>query len=106
MLIKLKLVTFQGIFTVPMSGTLRVSFSLRSNSRFGQINEAYIRLNGHFVPESRHYTYSDLGEVDSTGGREVILEVSAGDIISLWSGYSLNGYFERIMTCFEYKPTM
>ena len=90
---------------MPISGAWRVSFSLRSfvDSREG--NYAYITVNGEQVTESFHSTYSDSGKVGSTGGREVTLEVSAGDSITLETT-TMEGSFYDVLTCFNFIPTM
>ena len=66
-----------GIFTVPVSGAWRVTFSMGSVVWRDQGNMVYLYLNDDQVLESQHDTYSDdSGVVWSTSGRELTREVS------------------------------
>ena len=94
-----------GIFTVPVSGTWRVTYSLYSRVNSGDINSAYLYTNGDQVAESQHWTNSETGEVWSTGGREVTREFSQGDKIDLRTT-SMDGEYWRINFCAEYVPKM
>ena len=90
---------------MPISGSWRVSYSHYSEVDSGEINLAFIYLNGEPVPESRYYTYINGARVISTGGREVTLEASAGDTITLHTS-ALDRYIAGVLTCFSFIPTM
>ena len=82
-----------------------MSYSLWSYVGSGENNWAYIFVNGEQVIESEHRTYSSSGSVISTGGREVTLEASAGDSITLHTS-ALDRYIAGVLTCFSFIPTM
>ena len=72
------------MFTVPVTGVWRVSFTLQSPSRrgvasliqpsvyTGEWNYVYIYHNQQRIVETELYTYSEVKNVVSTGGRELI----------------------------------
>merc|ERR1711860_392085 len=92
-----------GIFTVPVSGAWRVSFSMWSRVDTSDTNWAYLYVNGEDLEETAHLTEggSSIDYVTNTGGREVILEVSAGDTITL-GAYRIGNGFYYITFCAEY----
>ena len=94
-----------GIFTVPVSGAWRVSFSMQSQVQSKEANHAFLYLNGDQLPESKHDTYSSSSLV-TTSGREVILEARKGDSIKLKMkrGWGYNGYWDTSF-CAEYINT-
>jgi len=94
-----------GMFTVPLSGVWRVTFSMESAVESEDRNIAYLFLNGHMLDETRHYTISTSGRVSSTSGLVVTLEASAGDTISLRTTV-LDGWYNYINFCVEYLPKM
>ena len=87
---------------MPLTGTWRVHFSARSNLALGKQNEAIIFHNEKEVPETIHHTYAGKDPVSSTGGREVTMDVIAGDTLSLRTKLFDNKFY-GILTCFEYK---
>ena len=91
-----------GIFTVPMTGTWRISFSLMSLLNTGDYNYAYLYHNGQLIPETLHKTHSNSGEVWSTGGREILVTAQQGDTLTLRTE-RLDYHFNYILTCFEYN---
>ena len=68
-------------------------------------NVAYLYLNDGKLEESRHRTYTGISEVQSTGGREVTLEASAGDTIYLRTT-EMESLYNNIYYCAEYIPKM
>ena len=90
---------------MPISGSWRVSFSMRSRVDSGEDNRAWINVNGRSVYETEYYTSSSSGVVTSTGGRELTLQASAGDSITLETN-RLDGYFYEVQTCFDFIPIM
>ncbi len=92
-----------GIFTVPVSGAWRVSYSMRSRVDSWQSNTAYLHMNGDILYGTEHVTYSESGVVSSTGGRVVTLEASAGDKIELRATSMSSRYYENLY-CAEYIP--
>ena len=88
-----------GIFTVPVSGSWRVVYSMRSHVQNGKENWAFLYLNGEALPESLYYTYSSS---HTTGGRVLTLEANAGDTITL----RMDGDYVRIIFCAEYIARM
>ena len=95
-----------GIFTVPVSGAWRVTFSMRSVVNSGDGNFCYLYINGARLYETQHYTYSESdGEMVSTGGRVVTLEASAGDNIEI-RATRMDGIYYEILYCAEYIPKM
>ena len=85
-----------------MTGTWRISFSMRSNVYTGDGNYAYLYHNGERLPETEHETYSDSGTVYSTGGREILVTAQQGDTLTLRTT-ALKFYFYNILSCFEYN---
>ena len=90
-----------GVFTVPVTGVWRVSFTLRSEVTSGQWNNVYVYHNLQKIEETRHETYSRDELVNSTGGRELITRAEQGDTFHLGTG-GMRGSFDRIITCFEF----
>ena len=86
---------------MPLSGTYRVSYSLTSVVYSGKSNNVYLHLNDDQLPETRHTTYSDRDQVQSTSGLVVTLEASAGDTIELRTS-KMDHQFYRINFCVEY----
>ena len=90
-----------GVFTVPVTGVWRVSFSLQSAVDTGQYNHVYIYHNQQKIEETRHNTYSEYNWVYSTGGRELITRAERGDIFHLGTE-KMDDEFYKIITCFEF----
>ena len=88
---------------MPLSGSYRVSYSMLSYVNSDQTNIVHLHHNDLALEESRHKTHSSSGLVASTGGRELIVEASAGDSISLRTS-TMDGEYWRVMTCFEFLP--
>ena len=84
-----------------MSGAWKISFSLYSYLGSHAANYAFLYLNGTQLEETRHDTYNQVGQVVTTGGRSLILEVSAGDNITLGTSDMYGVYF-RIHFCADY----
>ena len=87
---------------MPQTGTWRISFSIYSRVDTGEANLAYLYHNGQKMAETVHATTSGKGEVDSTGGREILMRAEQGDSLTLRTG-GLDHAFYRIMTCFEFN---
>ena len=68
-----------------------------------ETNIGHLYHNDVVLEESRHKTHSSSGMVASTGGREMIVEVSAGGSISLKTS-TMDGDYWRVMACFEFLP--
>jgi len=95
-----------GIFTVPISGDWRVSYSVQSKVYSGEENYARLFLKGHLLgPETQFYTFSESGAVYITGGRVVTLEANAGDTIH-FGATKMDGEFRLIDYCAEYITKM
>ena len=76
-------ICLSGVFTVPVSGAWRVTYSMYSRLESGE-NRVYVYFNGNQLPESELvFTETDTGKKRSTGGREVTVAASAGDTIYL-----------------------
>ena len=90
---------------MPVSGAWRVTYSLMSRMHSGDYNNAYLFINGDQLTETQHYTYSGSGVVDSTGGRVVTLEASAGDKIEIRAP-QMDGIYRYVLYCAEYIPKM
>ena len=71
----------------------------------GEYNFCYLYLNGAQLDETKHHSYSESGEVQSTGGRVVTVEASAGDKIKIRTT-RMDDYYFRILYCAEYIPKM
>ena len=103
-----------GVFTVGQgyAGTWEISFSFVSEANSGEINRAWLYLNGEPIEESYHYTgyYSSEGIIASLGSRSLYMRLESGDTISLRTG--VLGYgLEYISLCFnlaqfDYVPPM
>ena len=89
------------MFTVPVTGVWRVSFSLRSRVNTGEVNDVFIYHNQQKIEETRHETYSRDELVNSTGGRELVTRAERGDTFHL-STWRMDGWFFHIITCFEF----
>ena len=93
-----------GVFTVPVAGVWRVSFSLVStldSGQFGHYNYVYIYHNQQKIEETRHSTHSKDALVFSTGGRELITRAEQGDTFHLGT-MKMDYIFYEIITCFEF----
>ena len=88
-----------------MSGVWKVSYSMYSRVYSEEWNHAYIFHNGAAMRETVHYTSSGYYFVRSTSGRQVIMEASAGDSITLRTT-GVDGDYEHILLCFEFIPTL
>ena len=88
-----------------MSGAWRLSFSMWSYVNTGLFNDCYLYLNGQKLLETTHETFSASGQVHSTGGRVVTVEVSAGDKIEV-RATRMDGSYYYILYCAEYIPKM
>ena len=102
---------FSGIFTLPVSGTWRISYFLGSAVDSYKFNSARLFFHGignygNSLDESGHYTESvnGGGTVSTTGGRVVNLEASARDNIYIRAG-TMGGHFYDIYFCAEFIPT-
>ena len=89
------------MFTVPVTGVWRVSFSLRSVVNTGQWNNVYIYHNQQIMTETEHQTYSKDNYVKSTGGWELITRAEQGDTFHLGTG-TMKSWLYHIITCFEF----
>ena len=94
-----------GIFTVPVSGAWKISFSLLSKQESGEFTKAGIHFNGNIMYETVHRTYSASGKVESTGGRVVTQKASAGDQIEIRTT-SMEGTYFYVLFCVEYISKM
>ena len=90
----------QGVFTVPVTGVWRVSFSLISQVKKQQ-NQVYLYHNQQRIEETLHYTHSEYYKVLSTGGRELITRAEQGDTFHLGTA-TMDYWFYNIITCFEF----
>ena len=90
---------------MPVSGAWRLTYSLESSVGSGEYNYCYLYLNGAQLDETKHHSYSESGEVQSTGGRVVTVEASAGDKIEI-RATTMDGDYYEILYCAEYKPKM
>ena len=91
-----------GVFTVPVSGVWRVSYSLYSVVNGGDYNWAWIYHNNAQQGETQHSTWSNSGQVISTGAREVTLNARRWDSIYLRTTVMLGEYVD-ISICFEFN---
>ena len=78
---------------------------MRSRVNSGTGNFCYLYLNGVRQSETIHYSYSESGQMYSTGGRIMTLEASAGDEIEIRATGMIGGYYD-ILYCAEYMPKM
>ena len=90
-----------GVFTVPLTGVWKVSFSLYSYVSTGQINDVFIYHNQQKIEETWHRTGSKYYTVRSTGGRELITRAEQGDTFHLGT-YRIGGLVDNIIACFEF----
>ena len=90
-----------GVFTVPVTGMWRVSFSLYSEVSTGLYNYLYIYHNQKQIGETLYFTYSEYYKVSWTGGRELITRAERGDTFHLGTK-GMKGGFYNIITCFEF----
>ena len=90
-----------GVFTVPVTGVWRVSFSLQSDVNNGQYNHVYIYHNQQMIQATQHRTYSKDARMYSTGGRELITRAEQGDTFHLGT-MKMDYIFYEIITCFEF----
>ena len=98
---------FSGIFTVPVSGAWRLTYSLYSQGASVDYNVCFLYINGDQLDETRHVTYSESGIMISTSGRVVTLEASAGDKIEIRATTMEGSYgYYYILYCAEYIPKM
>ena len=89
---------------MPVSGIWRVSFNVQSMMNSGEEKLLWVYINSEPVAESLHKSYnSNDGQVTYTGGRDIILDVSEGDNISLRTT-KMQGNFWEISMCLEYQP--
>ena len=68
----------------------------------GEWNYVYIYHNQQRIVETELYTYSEVKNVVSTGGRELITRAERGDTLHLGTEGMGNGFFSDIITCFEF----
>ena len=76
---------------------------MKSKTNGGGWNIVFLFFNGKKLMETEHSTYSDGGRTDSTGGRVVTLEASAGDTIYLRTT-TMDGKYYHVNYCAEYIP--
>ena len=86
---------------MPLTGIYRITFSMFSRVETREANYAWLYHNGNILSETDYHSYSGNGVVRSTGGREVILELSWSDTLYLKSTY-VQGDFHDIYFCAEY----
>ena len=95
-----------GIFTVPVSGAWRISYSIQSNVGRGEGNYSWLSLNGNQLQESQYVTFIESdGLARSTGGRVLTLEASAGDTIEMKTG-AIDHDYRYIILCVNYISKM
>ena len=99
-----------GIFTVPVSGAWRISYSLQSSGRGVALirdekNIAVLYKNGNSLQGTQYYSASSDGWVASTGGRVVNMEANAGDRIDL-RATRIDDIFWDILFCAEFIPKL
>lgn len=97
------------MFTVPVTGVWRVSFSLWSYVDTNEYNYVYIYHNQQEIGETEHKTHwgssmtgwmASTYRVISTGGRELVTRAVRGDTFHLSTRGM--GYYNNIITCFEF----
>jgi len=95
-----------GVFTAPYPGTYTVSWSLSSTNDPGNLAYLYLYKNGHYLPESMHYSslnsfvdngHSHRGE---QGGRTMIMHLDLGETVTLWYD-SGDAHVMDIMFCVQ-----
>ena len=85
-----------------MTGTWRITFSMRSDVFSGNDNLAYLYHNGEQMQETEHHNYSGNAKViHFTGGREILLMAEEDDTLTIRSE-RLDDNFYNILVCFEY----
>ena len=89
------------MFTVPVTGVWRISFTLRSVVLTGQYNSVYMFHNDKRIVATQHDSTSETGKASFTGGRELITRAEQGDTFHLGTG-RMDNEFWRIITCFEF----
>ena len=89
------------MFTVPVTGVWRVSFSLMSHVGTKETNYVLIYHNQQRIEETLHDTHSGYKGVSSTGGRELVTRAERGDTFHLGT-WGMDGYYNNIITCFEF----
>merc|ERR1712062_511354 len=91
-----------GVFTVGsgFSGVWAVTYSMMSNQNSGDINLAWLYINGEKFEESVLNTYynGSEGHVESLGSRTLYIRLEAGDTLSLRTGSIW--YLYQISLCF------
>ena len=89
------------MFTVPLTGVWRISFSLISQVGTRQENNVFIYKNQQRIGETQLGTYSEYKEVWFTAGRELITRAERGETFLLGTGRMWRSFW-RINTCFEF----
>ena len=82
-----------------------MSYSLESRVDSAEQNIAWLYINGDNLNETSHVTHSSYYRVNSTGGRMVTVEASAGDKIEIRTT-RMEGEYWQILYCAEYIPKM
>ena len=90
---------------MPVSGAWRVTYSLYSVVDSGEYTIARLYFNGEDVSQTVLTTYSESGEVGSTGARELTLDAGVGDKIEIRTT-TMDRYCNRIIFCTEFIPKM
>merc|ERR1711971_140108 len=91
-----------GVFTVPVAGVWRVTYSLFSRVHSNEDNQVYVYFNGNQLWESVHYTHSSSGTDFHSGGREVTVSAGNGDTIYLKTG-TMERHVETIYFCVAFE---
>ena len=95
-----------GIFTVPVSGAWRLTYSMESKLDSGEENLCHLYINGDKLWATQHSTYNSMtGTVESTSGRVWTLEASAGDKIEIGTD-KMDRVYYKILFCAEFIPKM
>ena len=93
-----------GVFTVGRGygGVWEVSYSIHSRQDSGEINMAYLYINGEQIGESLHDTYYEGSEgyVGSLSSRSLYMRLESGDTISLRTGQVGYGLY-HITLCLQ-----
>ena len=91
---------------MPVSGAWRLTYSMGSTVNSWNSNLSFLYINGGLLDESSRYrTFSETGQVLSTGGRVVTVEASAGDKIEI-RATTVDGSYWRIIFCAEFISKM
>ena len=80
---------------------------MNSRTGFNKSNVVSLYINANELYETASLTYAN-GEsdvVESSGGRVVIVEASAGDKIEVRTNI-MDGIYNKIMLCVEFIPKM